>query len=158
MSDIDKKTPAGWPGRGGTERDLSYDTQAENAITLWKIREAVEVGLCRRIAASHKWLGGAAIQCGVTPEHFDCPDLKLLATPLLEPGDWPLIARLKAARQLLKDAHLWDDGVPYHSKNMHWSDARLSYFATRDLGGIEEVVGLSFALLTLNKILTGGRK
>lgn len=109
----------------------SYTSTQSEAITdlsidLHRRRQWAELSIVRLVATHPRWLGGIARAEGLTAADFADDDTRILAAALLAEGGWTMTARLRAARALLQQAHLWSDDISHDSQGMRWSDARLA--------------------------------
>lgn len=113
----------------------SYTTSPPNAIEhlsmdLHRRRQWAELSVLRILASSPKWLRGIAADEDLTAADFADEDTHIIAAALLEPGGWTTMARLRAAKARLQQAHLWDDDAPaFNPDAMRWSDTRLAGLA-----------------------------
>ncbi len=127
------------------------------AIALHRYRQAAEIALLRQIAAAPRWLGAVAREEGLTPDHWADPDTHLIAQALLEPGDWPVVPRLRAARELLRREGLWCADALAITGPMRWGEQSLAALALAATKDRDTVVAMAFAMRALHRLTNGGR-
>ena len=124
------------------DRDIEFELAAADAWRRAILERAIVVGLlrCRR--------RGMAITeaTGITADHFDQPDLRVIFVAVQHSRWMPLIETLKSAKRMLDYLHYWDEDVPRGASGMHWSSAALCEAATatdREIDAItDELPGL----------------